>query len=225
MERDNLPGVRTTCLEKTSTLATGTSRCRGGAGRESEAHLQTSAGGAEALGCSWARAAGEAPGGGESWVRWGELGADADSAELGVCDSGLCELSRGRSGFGDGSEITDRWPRALGRKSKPTLPEKRQAGERLPATSAGLECHAPQRDAGPRCRPPPDRVLINVTESPSESRLLADKDSENPGQFGGLRSPFHMFEFGPSRPQTKVLTSFKRLLSLRLPVTGVNSAP
>lgn len=69
MERDNLPGVRTTCLEKTSTLATGTSRCRGGAGRESEAHLQTSAGGAEALGCSWARAAGEAPGGGESWVR------------------------------------------------------------------------------------------------------------------------------------------------------------
>lgn len=64
-------------------------------------------------------------------MRWGELGADADSAELGVCDSGLCELSRGRSGFGDGSEITDRWPRALGQKSKPTLPEKRQAGERL----------------------------------------------------------------------------------------------
>nr|KAF6431590.1 hypothetical protein HJG63_008101 [Rousettus aegyptiacus] len=166
---------------------------------------------------------GAGSGRGPRW--WGELGADADSAELGVCDSGLCELSRGRSGFGDGSEITDRWPRALGRKSQPTLPEKRQAGERLPATSAGLECHAPQRDAGPRCRPPPDRVLINVTESPSESRLLADKDSENPGQFGGLRSPFHMFEFGPSRPQTKVLTSFKRLLSLRLPVTGVNSAP
>lgn len=206
---------------KSSTLATGTSRCRGGAGRERGTSAdQRGRGAAEALGCSWARAAG---GRGPGW--WGELGADADSAELGVCDSGLCELSRGRSGFGDGSEITDRWPRALGRKSKPTLPEKRQAGEQLPATSAGLECHAPQRDAGPRCRPPPGRVLINVTESPSESRLLADKDSENPGQFGGLRSPFHMFEFGPSRPQTKVLTSFKRLLSLRLPVTGVNSAP
>lgn len=224
MERDNLPGVRTTCLENRALSPRGPAGVGVEPG-ESEAHLQTSAGAAEALGCSWARAAGEAPGGGESWVRWGELGADADSAELGVCDSGLCELSRGRSGFGDGSEITDRWPRALGRKSKPTLPEKRQAGERLPATSAGLECHAPQRDAGPRCRPPPDRVLINVTESPSESRLLADKDSENPGQFGGLRSPFHMFEFGPSRPQTKVLTSFIRLLSLRLPVTGVNSAP
>lgn len=141
MERDNLPGVRTTCLENRALSPRGPA----GAGvepGESEAHLQTSAGAAEALGCSWARAAG---GRGPGW--WGELGADADSAELGVCDSGLCELSRGRSGFGDGSEITDRWPRALGRKSQPTLPEKRQAGERLPGTSAGLECHAPQRSA------------------------------------------------------------------------------
>lgn len=104
---------------KSSTLATGTSRCRGGAGRESEAHLQTSAGAAEALGCSWARAAGEAPGGGESWVRWGELGADADSAELGVCDSGLCELSRGRSGFGDGSEILTAGQGRWGGKASP----------------------------------------------------------------------------------------------------------
>lgn len=46
---------------------------------------------------------GAGSGRGPGW--WGELGADADSAELGVCDSGLCELSRGRSGFGDGSEI------------------------------------------------------------------------------------------------------------------------
>lgn len=113
MERDNLPGVRTTCLENRALSPRGPAGVGVEPG-ESEAHLQTSAGAAEALGCSWARAAG---GRGPGW--WGELGADADSAELGVCDSGLCELSRGRSGFGDGSEILTAGQGRWGRKASP----------------------------------------------------------------------------------------------------------
>lgn len=80
MERDNLPGVRTTCLENRALSPWGPA----GAGvepGESEAHLQTSAGAAEALGCSWARAAG---GRGPGW--WGELGAVGRAG----CGRGFC---------------------------------------------------------------------------------------------------------------------------------------